>query len=174
MAQEIVCPNCDTKLKASEKLLGRRVKCPRCSKEFMVPAEAGGPPVATPTAATPPVTAPTAAGPPAVPPQQAMQQCPFCAEMIAATAKKCKHCGETVDVALRASQEARRAAELAQSGGGGGGAAASTTVVIDRGGPTVVYQKSFPHGLHLVLTIVTCGVWLPVWIIHYIVRSLST
>lgn len=39
------------------------------------------------------------------------QECPFCAEHILIRAKKCKHCGETVDVALRAAEEARRAAE---------------------------------------------------------------
>ena len=39
---------------------------------------------------------------------QATQKCPFCAETIFADAKKCKHCGETLDVALRAAEEAKR------------------------------------------------------------------
>jgi len=39
---------------------------------------------------------------------QATQKCPFCAEYIAVEAKKCKHCGETVCVALRAAEEAKR------------------------------------------------------------------
>lgn len=38
-------------------------------------------------------------------------ECPFCAEQISARAKKCKHCGETVDVALRKAEEALRAAD---------------------------------------------------------------
>lgn len=42
------------------------------------------------------------------------------------------------------------------SGGGGGGAAAST-VVVTRSGPN--------HVLHLILTILTLGLWLPVWIL---------
>jgi hypothetical protein len=37
--------------------------------------------------------------------------CPFCAERIMAGARKCKHCGETLDPTMRAAQEARRAAE---------------------------------------------------------------
>jgi hypothetical protein len=38
-------------------------------------------------------------------------ECPFCAEMILARAKKCRHCGETVDVAMRKAEEALRAAD---------------------------------------------------------------
>lgn len=38
-------------------------------------------------------------------------ECPFCDEQISAKAKKCRHCGETVDVAMRKAEEALRAAE---------------------------------------------------------------
>jgi TM2 domain-containing membrane protein YozV len=38
----------------------------------------------------------------------AMKECPFCAEQISINAKKCKHCGETIDVTLRVAEEARR------------------------------------------------------------------
>jgi hypothetical protein len=37
------------------------------------------------------------------------KRCPFCAEAILLEAKKCKHCGETLDAALRAAEEAARA-----------------------------------------------------------------
>lgn len=42
-------------------------------------------------------------------------ECPFCAERILARAKKCRFCGETIDVALRKAEEALRAGE--RSGG---------------------------------------------------------
>jgi TM2 domain-containing membrane protein YozV len=35
----------------------------------------------------------------------------MCGEQVLNVAKKCKHCGETLDVALRAAEEARRTAE---------------------------------------------------------------
>lgn len=38
-------------------------------------------------------------------------ECPFCAEQINAKAKKCRHCGETIDVAMRKAEEALRASE---------------------------------------------------------------
>lgn len=35
--------------------------------------------------------------------------CPFCGEAILLEARKCKHCGEMIDVVLRAAEEAKRA-----------------------------------------------------------------
>jgi hypothetical protein len=94
------------------------------------------------------------------------KDCPFCGEEVLATAKKCKHCGETLDVALRSAEEARRVAEHSSRGGGAApAAAASTTVVVQAGG------RGFPHFLHLILTIFTCGLWFPIWVLHYIFRS---
>ena len=95
----------------------------------------------------------------------ATQKCPFCAEDIAAAAKKCKHCGETLDVALRAAEEAKRAqshqpAVYMNAGGGGG-----TTVIIQK--------HNFPHLLHFIATFFTVGLWLPIWILHYLCRSRS-
>lgn len=57
------------------------------------------------------------------------QKCPFCAEQISVEAKKCRHCGETIDVALRAAEEAKRSNAnqpmvFMNAGGGGGGASA--------------------------------------------------
>lgn len=37
--------------------------------------------------------------------------CPVCDEDISAKAKKCRHCGETLDVPMRIAEEARRASE---------------------------------------------------------------
>jgi hypothetical protein len=35
----------------------------------------------------------------------------------------------------------------------------------------VVYNNGTSHGLHLVLTVLTCGMWLPIWIIVAIVNG---
>lgn len=43
--------------------------------------------------------------------EAATVECPFCAEQISARAKKCRHCGETVDMAMRKAEEALRASE---------------------------------------------------------------
>lgn len=37
----------------------------------------------------------------------------------------------------------------------------------------VVVKRSFPHGLHLVLTLITCGLWSPIWLIHYLLTDNS-
>jgi len=50
-----------------------------------------------------PVITPTrVAPPPAIRADATLKPCPFCAEPILPEAKKCKHCGEIIDVALRA------------------------------------------------------------------------
>ena len=54
-------------------------------------------------------TSPTAFGRAQAPSEQT--NCPFCDELISMRAKKCRHCGETVDVALRKAEEALRASE---------------------------------------------------------------
>jgi len=69
------------------------------------------------------------------PPQPiaATKECPFCSEQVIVTAKKCKHCGEIIDVALRAAEEARKAADrgshvphvFMNAGGGSSSAAAA-------------------------------------------------
>ena len=41
----------------------------------------------------------------------AQVNCNFCDELISARAKKCRHCGETLDVSLRKAEEAIRASE---------------------------------------------------------------
>jgi hypothetical protein len=39
--------------------------------------------------------------------------------------------------------------------------AVSNTVVVNN-------YSAFPHGLHAVITLFLCGLWLPVWLIHYL------
>ena len=94
---------------------------------------------------------------PVAPIQSATRDCPFCAEPIAIAAVKCRHCNEFLDPSLRA-----QAAVAVK-------AVASPSNVTQ----TVVVQGSkyqFPHVLHLTLTLFTCGLWLPIWIIHALIR----
>jgi hypothetical protein len=65
-------------------------------------------------AAPPAVVPPQPAYPSPAAPQAEVKPCPFCGESVLAVAKKCKHCGEAIDVALRAVEEVRRAAEAAR------------------------------------------------------------
>lgn len=164
----IKCPHCQQKLSEGESLPGQRVKCSSCGKKFHLPMAVETPeemeidrlPDHSQTfevvKASPPPTPIEV-----TPTPQSGRDCPFCGERVMAVAKKCKHCGETLDVALRSAEEARRFSEQAPPGGGGGGggaASASTTVVVRDG-------RGFPHGLHLLLTLCTCGLWLPIWIV---------
>jgi hypothetical protein len=86
-------------------------------------------------------------------------ECPFCCEQIPARAKKCRHCSETVDPAMRKAEEALRAVE--RQGNVYMNAATNTNVV--------AAPRRFPHLLHFILTILTLGWWAIVWIIHYLV-----
>ena len=96
-------------------------------------------------------------------PQSPTKDCPFCAEPIALAAKKCKHCGEVLDVVLRAAEEAKKSSERNQPmvfmNAAGGGAVA------------VTQKKSFPHILHFFISLFTMGIWLPIWILLYIFRD---
>jgi len=94
--------------------------------------------------------------------------CPFCGEQILLEAKKCKHCSETVDVALRAAEDAKRSNDnkpmvFMNAGGGGGGGGGGT-------GP-VIQKQNFPHLMHGIITLVTCGSWAIVWLLLYIFRD---
>ncbi|MEI8698134.1 hypothetical protein [Mesorhizobium sp. ISC15] len=91
--------------------------------------------------------------------------CPYCSEPINPKSKKCKHCGEILDPQMREIEllkSQRNAPQVFMNAGGGAAAAASGF-----GGPV----KRFPHWLHILLVIVTGGLWLPVYILMYLFRN---
>jgi len=120
MPISVACSTCGSKIKAPDSAAGKKAKCPKCGASLVVPL------TDTSTAASEHVAAPltnVAPPPPAVvqsrPPVAAIQEvlpsrqavdykdCPFCGEEVLTTALKCKHCGETLDPALRTAEEPR-------------------------------------------------------------------
>jgi len=94
----VTCPHCNQTLKVPEKLIGRMAKCPKCREAIQLAsaqllsqqgAELGLARHASEVA--PDTQQPSSsAGIPT-------KACPFCAEQILSTARKCKHCGEFLD-----------------------------------------------------------------------------
>lgn len=141
----ITCPYCRKAGQLPDGFTGSTVKCPTCYGKFPVPRQETMP-VFTPTG-PPPLTA---------------TLCPFCAEPIAAQAKKCKHCGEMLDPILRSQEEMRR-----QHLAPGHGPVQQVTFANSQ--PAALPYR-VNHGVHLLLTIFTCGLWLPVWIIDILLH----
>jgi DNA-directed RNA polymerase subunit M/transcription elongation factor TFIIS len=90
------CPKCGKRLKAPATAVGKAAKCQTCGTATVI--SSGGIPSGAVTSATPPPLLLDAPENEAV---AALYVCPFCAEEIQAEAKKCKHCGEFLDPALR-------------------------------------------------------------------------
>jgi hypothetical protein len=164
MSISIRCPTCGNQALASDDYVGKKVVCPKCKATITVKAPVDPStnvleviPVAAPVSPTPP------AGPVAgqqwdlelVPQNTQYKTCDYCGESILAAARKCKHCGEMLD-----SFPAVRAAEEAQPDWAGAPAGRGSA-------DAVKPPRPFPHLIHAVITVVLCGAWLPVWILHY-------
>jgi len=96
---------------------------------------------------------------------QEIKTCPFCAEQILAQAVKCKHCGEFLDPSLRAKSDEVNKPPSAPVYMNAGGAAVAVS------SPT---KRNFGHFIHLVLSILTAGVWIPIWLLAYLFRDKNT
>ncbi|MBS7708025.1 hypothetical protein [Chelatococcus asaccharovorans] len=100
----------------------------------------------------------------------AMIACPYCAETINAKSKKCRHCGEILDPQMRELEMLKRQQQGTSQvfmNAGGGGASAAASAVAGYAGPI----KRFPHWLHIILSILTGGLWLPVYLLLYVFRN---
>jgi len=131
------CDHCDYEMPVKPDLAGRRARCPKCGQVGRVgssgPAhdpnnaraprikpsmanptayalkEAGGPSDGTYHAETP-TGAPAGKAVRRLP--EPTTRCPFCQEEILSAARKCKHCGEYLDEALRQVMEHGRTANV--------------------------------------------------------------
>ena len=120
---KIICTKCETPIYIEEESIGRKVHCPRCGQEYSVASNED----CVPTPADPQrdslknASIPQASPVPfqespnlinqtplAETPQ--FKECPYCSERILFQARKCKHCGEFLDSALRQSYQAERLA----------------------------------------------------------------
>jgi hypothetical protein len=149
------CPNCGKGYSVNDEFTGRKTACTNCNTKFRIPGA-----IAIPVA---PAERPKPIAQVSIPyadienVEEVKALCPYCDEEISPSAKKCKHCGEMLDVALRREQRRQQREQRAYN---------NQQVVINQ---TVEVANSFPHSLHLVLTIFTCGAWLPIWILHYLI-----
>ena len=92
--------------------------------------------------------------------------CPYCSEPIHRKSKKCKHCGEILDPQMREIEylkSQKHAPQVFMNAGGGAAAAAAAS-----GLGTL---RRFRHWLHILLVIVTGGLWIPVYILMYLFRN---
>jgi DNA-directed RNA polymerase subunit RPC12/RpoP len=200
MPLTVTCPNCSKTGSVPSSYAGRDVRCPSCSarihvppvaSSMLVPARRRVVTVPTPVPAPAPAAAPFPVATPVrtVPcpacgellapgvvrcwscgqdQVQALDEpvavpCPFCAEDIRPGAKLCRSCGEALDPVLRAAQEARRIPAAPQAA-----AAVHVQQNVNVYGP----WQGFPrHSGHALLTVLTCGLWSPIWFIDYLCWS---
>jgi hypothetical protein len=92
--------------------------------------------------------------------------CRYCDEKISINAKKCKHCGEILDPQLREIEllKNQRNQQIFMQGGSSSSSSAAVAVT-DSG------KRTYPWLLNLLLTLVTGGLWLLIWLPLYLLRD---
>ena len=107
----------------------------------------------------------------------ASKSCPFCGEQILISAVKCRHCNELLDPGLRAAMQSAYPPQPQPQYPPQLGYPPAPIVVMPQTAvhvathQTVVVQSPpFNHMLHFILTVLTCGGWLPIWILLWLLR----
>ncbi len=88
----VACPSCGQAGKVPDHFAGQSIRCPKCQGKFPAP------PINHPPGPKPA----TALVPAPHPPGGELVRCPHCSEPIRPTAQKCRHCGEELDLTVRA------------------------------------------------------------------------
>jgi uncharacterized membrane protein len=95
------------------------------------------------------------------------KDCEYCAEKVLIKAKKCKHCGEILDNQLREieslKQQVNANKNVVISNNNNNNNNAAPIIILNR--------KNYPWFWHLVLTCLTGGAWLIIWLVCYLLRD---
>lgn len=97
--------------------------------------------------------------------------CLYCSEPINPKSKKCKHCGEILDPQMRELEllkSQKNNPQVFMNAGGASASSASAASASTGGGDTL---RKFPHVFHIIMSLLTGLLWLPVYILMYVFRN---
>lgn len=95
---------------------------------------------------------------------ETLKECPYCAEMIAIKAKKCKHCGELLDPVLRELDILKKQNLVINNNNNNNNNNIDAPII-------VVAKKNYPWLGHLFMTLISGGFWIIPWVLFYIFRD---
>lgn len=98
--------------------------------------------------------------------------CPYCSEPIHPKSKKCKHCGEVLDPQMREIEMLKRHSGSPHvfMNAGGASASSSSAASASSSGSNDTLRR-FPHWFHIIMTLISGFLWLPIYILMYIFRN---
>lgn len=98
--------------------------------------------------------------------------CVYCAEEINPQSKKCKHCGEILDPHMRDIEflkNQRNTSQVFMNAGGGASSASSASA--SSSGTGNLGLRNFRHWLHIFLSVITGGLWVPIYLLLFMFRN---